>query len=83
MQRKTKKNDKSGKNIPFMEFVMNISRPIYLQQLINCMSNSSIKSVTGLHRCGRSYLLFELFAAVCNAGTWLEQPCSGHRLSDC
>ena len=40
---------------------MNISRPIYLQQLINRMNNGMIKIVTGLRRCGKSYLLFELF----------------------
>ena len=44
-----------------MEFVMNISRPMYLQQLINRMNNGMIKIVTGLCRCGKSYLLFELF----------------------
>ena len=40
---------------------MNIERPIYLQQLINRMNNGMIKIVTGLRRCGKSYLLFELF----------------------
>ncbi|MBR1951734.1 MAG: AAA family ATPase, partial [Lentisphaeria bacterium] len=40
---------------------MNIPRPIYLQQLINRMNNGMIKIVTGLRRCGKSYLLFELF----------------------
>ena len=40
---------------------MAIARPIYLQQLINRMNNGMIKIVTGLRRCGKSYLLFELF----------------------
>ena len=40
---------------------MNIDRPVYLQQLINRMNNGMIKIVTGLRRCGKSYLLFELF----------------------
>ena len=44
-----------------LEFVMSIARPIYLQQLINRMNNGMIKIVTGLRRCGKSYLLFELF----------------------
>ena len=61
MQHKQKKNDRNGKNLSFMEFVMNISRPIYLQQLINRMNNGMIKIVTGLRRCGKSYLLLELF----------------------
>ena len=43
------------------EFVMAIARPIYLQQLINRMNNGMIKIVTKLRRCGKSYLLFELF----------------------
>ena len=44
-----------------MGLIVNISRPIYLQQLINRMNNGMIKIVTGLRRCGKSYLLFELF----------------------
>ena len=40
---------------------MAIARPIYLQQLINRMNNGMIKIVTELRRCGKSYLLFELF----------------------
>ena len=51
----------TAKIFHFAEFIMNISRPIYLQQLINRMNNGMIKIVTGLRRCGKSYLLFELF----------------------
>ena len=40
---------------------MNIDRPVYLKQLIDRMDNGMIKIVTGLRRCGKSYLLFELF----------------------
>lgn len=40
---------------------MVINRPVYLQQLINRMNNGMIKIITGLRRCGKSYLLFELF----------------------
>ena len=40
---------------------MNISRPVYLQKLIDRMNNGMIKIVTGVRRCGKSYLLFELF----------------------
>ena len=38
-----------------------ISRDIYLRQLISADGNGLIKIVTGLRRCGKSYLLFKLF----------------------
>lgn len=40
---------------------MNIERPIYLQRLKDRMHDGMIKVITGLRRCGKSYLLFELF----------------------
>ena len=40
---------------------MNIERPIYLQSLINRMHNGMIKIVTGMRRCGKSYLLNNIF----------------------
>ncbi len=40
---------------------MNIQRPKYLNQLISVMHTSNIKVITGVRRCGKSYLLFELF----------------------
>lgn len=40
---------------------MNINRPIYLQRLINRQHNGMIKIITGLRRCGKSYLLFNLY----------------------
>ena len=40
---------------------MNINRPIYLQKLIDRQHNGMIKIVTGMRRCGKSYLLFTLF----------------------
>ena len=40
---------------------MNIERPIYMQRLINRRHNGMIKIITGLHRSGKSYLLFTLF----------------------
>lgn len=36
-------------------------RDIYLQQLIAGMGNGLVKIVTGLRRCGKSFLLFQLF----------------------
>lgn len=38
-----------------------IRRDIYLNQLIAGMGNGLIKIVTGIRRCGKSYLLFTLF----------------------
>lgn len=40
---------------------MDIPRPVYLQKLKDRMHNGMIKVVTGLRRCGKSYLLFESF----------------------
>lgn len=40
---------------------MVIKRDIYLNKLINKKHNGLIKVVTGIRRCGKSYLLFELF----------------------
>ena len=41
---------------------MEFSRDFYLQQLKNRMHNGMIKVVTGIRRCGKSYLLFHIFA---------------------
>ncbi len=40
---------------------MEIKRDVYLNKLINKRSNGLIKVVTGMRRCGKSYLLFNLF----------------------
>ena len=40
---------------------MQIKRDFYLQQLIDGKRNGLIKIVTGIRRCGKSYLLFTLF----------------------
>ncbi len=40
---------------------MQIKRNFYLQQLIDDKQNGLIKIVTGIRRCGKSYLLFKLF----------------------
>lgn len=40
---------------------MRINRGIYLQALIDRMHNGMIKVITGIRRCGKSYLLFEIF----------------------
>lgn len=40
---------------------MKIKRDIYLQQLIDWKDNGMIKVITGIRRCGKSYLLFTIF----------------------
>ncbi len=40
---------------------MNINRNKYLNDLVNRMHNGMIKVVTGIRRCGKSYLLFNIF----------------------
>lgn len=44
-----------------------IARPAYLKRLIQLRHNHMIKIVTGIRRCGKSYLLFEIFAQ------WLQE----------
>lgn len=41
---------------------MKIKRDLYLNKLIRSMHNGMIKVVTGIRRCGKSYLLFNLFS---------------------
>ena len=41
---------------------MEIKRDLYLNKLIRSMHNGMIKVVTGIRRCGKSYLLFNLFS---------------------
>ncbi len=40
-----------------------IKRDTYLSELISLRENGMIKVVTGMRRCGKSYLLFELFVS--------------------
>ena len=40
---------------------MQFKREKYLKQLIERMHNGEIKVITGIRRCGKSYLLFNLF----------------------
>ena len=41
---------------------MEVKRDLYLSKLIRSMHNGMIKVVTGIRRCGKSYLLFNLFS---------------------
>ena len=40
---------------------MEIKRDAYLQQLIKRKDNGMIKVITGIRRCGKSFLLFTIF----------------------
>lgn len=40
---------------------MEIKRDLYLQKLSDRQNNGAIKVITGVRRCGKSYLLFHLF----------------------
>ena len=40
---------------------MEIKRDAYLQQLIERKDNGMIKVITGIRRCGKSFLLFTFF----------------------
>ena len=40
-----------------------IERRKYLDELISLRNNGMIKIITGMRRCGKSYLLFEIFTS--------------------
>ncbi len=40
---------------------MEIERNIYLNQLIERRDNGMVKVITGIRRCGKSFLLFTIF----------------------
>lgn len=40
-----------------------IERRKYLDELVSLQNNGMIKIITGMRRCGKSYLLFEIFAS--------------------
>lgn len=40
---------------------MYIERKKYLKQLISLLNNKMIKIISGIRRCGKSFLLFEIF----------------------
>nr|WP_297249600.1 ATP-binding protein [uncultured Prevotella sp.] len=41
--------------------MMVIERNKYLQELVSCRHNGLVKIITGMRRCGKSFLLFRLF----------------------
>ncbi|MBB5219852.1 putative AAA+ superfamily ATPase [Treponema rectale] len=42
--------------------MISIKRDLYLNKLVTANHNGMIKVITGLRRCGKSFLLFNLFA---------------------
>jgi len=46
---------------------MVVPRPTYLNQLIAAKGNRMVKIITGIRRCGKSFLLFELFHEYLNS----------------
>ena len=43
--------------------MVRIERKKYLGELVSLRNNGMIKVITGMRRCGKSYLLFELFTS--------------------
>ncbi len=56
-----KKNAELRTWMQYGETEMEIRRDIYLNKLISKKHNRLIKVITGIRRCGKSYLLFNLF----------------------
>ena len=65
---------------------MEINRQTYVEKLVRHKHNGLVKVVTGLRRCGKSYLLFNLFkrhllsdgVKALPQGTFLEGLHQGH-----
>ena len=55
------KNPKFKKNVKLEDAAVRIERTKYLQELIDRKHNGLVKVITGIRRCGKSYLLFTLF----------------------
>lgn len=53
------------KNSQHYDFILGVSnmikRDFYINKLINSKGNGKVKVITGLRRCGKSYLLFKLY----------------------
>lgn len=56
-----KKSGINSKNLQWRFNMIEIKRSIYLQRLINRRNNGLIKIITGIRRCGKSYLLDPIF----------------------
>lgn len=48
---------------------MHIKRELYLGEIVDRMHNGMVKVITGIRRCGKTYLLFDIFAPyLCEMG---------------
>lgn len=48
---------------------MHIKRELYLEEIVDRMHNGMVKVITGIRRCGKTYLLFDIFAPyLCETG---------------
>ena len=54
---------------------MEIRRDVYLGNLIDRMHNGMIKIVTGIRRCGKTYLLFNLFGDYLRSDLGVDNDC--------
>ena len=50
-----------GANVLYLFCAINFSSNKYLQELVSCRHNGLVKIITGMRRCGKSFLLFRLF----------------------
>ena len=62
---------------------MDIKRQQYLDQLIASQRNGLIKIITGIRRCGKSYLLFKLFHEYLNSQGISDDHIIEVALDDC
>ncbi len=44
---------------------MHIKRDLYLSELVDRMHNEMIEVITGIRRCGKTCLLFDVFIPIC------------------
>lgn len=56
-----RKSSSNGKKIRNRGFDMKINRDFYLNKLIEGLDDGLVKIVTGIRRCGKSYLLDHIF----------------------
>lgn len=61
---------------------MTIARDYYLQKLIDRRENGRIKVITGIRRCGKSYLLFNIFGGYLRESGVSEEQIISLRLDE-
>lgn len=54
---------------------MYIERNKYLKQLISLLNNKMIKIISGIRRCGKSFLLFEIFYSYLKSNVAKDEGC--------